>query len=66
MSVSVVTLKKYSELTGYSVRSLEEKVTRGIWLEGKYVIKTEAFRERWIDLNEVEKWVRNGGSYRAV
>lgn len=66
MSVSVVTLKKYSELTGYSVRSLEEKVTKGIWLEGKHIIKTEAFRERCVDIVEVEKWLRNGGSFQAA
>ena len=63
--LSVVPLSKYCEISGESVRAVQARITRGVWLEGKQVIKIEKIKERWIDLTEVEKWVRNGGSYAA-
>lgn len=63
---TVVPLSKYCELYGENQRAVQSRIERGIWLEGKQVIKVSKVKERWIDLIEVEKWVRNGGSYQAA
>ena len=64
--MTVVPLSKYCEISGESIRAVQSRITKGVWLEGKQVIKIDKMKERWIDLTEVEKWVRNGGSYQAA
>lgn len=64
--LTVVPLSKYCEISGESIRAVQSRIDRGVWLEGKQVIKVHKIKERWIDLTEVEKWVRNGGSCRAA
>ena len=66
MSLSIVPLKKYCELSGESIDAVTRRIERGVWAEGKQVKKIANVRERWIDLEEVEKWARNGGSCHAA
>ena len=64
--ISVVPLSKYCEISGEEKKAVERRIDRGIWQIGKQVCKVHGVRERWIDLNEVEKWARNGGSCHAA
>ena len=64
--MTVVPLSKYCEISGESLQAVQRRITRGIWVEGTQVIKIDRIKERWIDLTEVEKWARNGGSYQAA
>ena len=60
--LSIVPISKYCELSGESHSAVVKRITRGIWLEGKQVKHIANVKERWIDLTEVEKWARSGGS----
>nr|WP_225785162.1 excisionase [Xenophilus sp. Marseille-Q4582] len=50
-----VTIKLAAHITGLTVRAIEGKIARGVWLEGKH------FRRKdggiFIDIKEYEKWV---------
>lgn len=64
--ITVVPLSKYCDLSGEKQRTVQARIAKGIWLEGKQVYKIKNMKERWIDLTEVEKWARNGGSYQVA
>lgn len=64
--LTVVPISKYCEISGESKDAVTKRIDRGIWLEGKQVVKIAKVKERWIDLDEVEKWARSGGSYNAA
>lgn len=59
-------LSKYCELSGETLRAVQARISKGVWVEGKQVHKVKNVKERFVDLTEVEKWVRSGGSYRAA
>ena len=64
--LTVVPIKKYCEISGETLRAVQARIEKGIWLEGKQVHKVKNVKERWIDLIEVEKWARNGGNFHTV
>ena len=64
--LSVVPLSKYCELSGENVRAVQARITKGVWVEGKHVHKVKNVKERFVDIKEIEKWVRNGGGFRAA
>lgn len=64
--MKIVPLKRYCEISGESKDCVERRIDRGIWREGIHYQKINNVRERWIDIEEVEKWARNGGSCRAA
>ncbi|MFT6586043.1 MAG: hypothetical protein ACJAUY_000624 [Cognaticolwellia sp.] len=64
--LSVVPISKYCELSGEKVRTVQARIERGVWQEGKHVHKVKNVKERFVDLVEIEKWVRNGGGFRAA
>lgn len=64
--ISVVPLSKYCEISGEEEKTVVRRIERGVWQIGKEVCKMSGVRERWIDLTEVEKWARSGGSCRAA
>jgi hypothetical protein len=64
--LSVVPLSKYCELSGENVRAVQARITKGVWVEGTHVYKVKNVKERFVDLREVEEWVRNGGGFRAA
>jgi len=53
--VNFVTIKKFSEETGYSVAAVNAKISTGVWLEGKIWWKGPDGR-RLINLREYERW----------
>ena len=54
-----VVIKKAAAVTGYSVRAIEVKIERGIWLEGREWIKGPDGR-RLISMKGYEAWVMRG------
>ena len=64
--LNVVPLSKYCEISGEKLRTVQSRIEKGIWVEGKQVCKVSKVKERWIDLIEVEKWIRNGGGCQAA
>ncbi len=64
--LSVVPIAKYCELSGEKPDAVKRRIERGIWTVGKQVCKVAHVKERWIDLEEVDKWARNGGDFRAA
>jgi len=56
-----VPLDKYCELSGESPDTVRQRIKRGIWVKGVHAIKPPHIRDLWIDLEAVEKWIRNGG-----
>ena len=63
--LSIVPIKQYCKLSGETLASVTRRIERGLWIEGKQVVKINGVRERWIDLTEVETWARNNGNYHA-
>ena len=51
-----VTIKRFSELTGYSARAVEGKLHRGDWLEGREFRKAPDGRIL-LDMEAYERWV---------
>lgn len=54
-------LSAYCERTGQKKKTIDQRIQRGIWLEGVHFFKPEGVRERWIDTKAIDEWVRNGG-----
>ncbi len=54
--VRFVTIKKYSELSGYSDRAIQTKIERGILLQDKHYKKAPDGRVL-IDISEIERWI---------
>ncbi|QIE96164.1 excisionase [Pantoea stewartii] len=67
MNLHCVPLSTYCKNTGESVEAINKRIQRKIWQEGVHVLKVDGVRERWIDLDEVNRWARNSKDplYRA-
>ncbi|MBB66896.1 MAG: hypothetical protein CMP19_05120 [Rickettsiales bacterium] len=65
-SVKVVPLKAYCATSLETKEAVERRIERGIWIEGKHYYKIQNVRERWIDIEAVEEWARNGGNSRVA
>ncbi len=50
-----ITIKKHSELSGYSPNAIRTKISRGVWPEGQVWIKAPDGRVL-IDTEGYEKW----------
>ena len=61
--MKVVPLKKYCQVSGETLAAVRQRIERGIWLEGIHYYKLAHVKERWIDIEAVEQWARNGGGY---
>lgn len=59
MNLHCVPLSTYCKNTGESVEAINKRIQRKIWMEGVHVLKVDGVRERWIDLDEVNRWARN-------
>ncbi|GGX55488.1 hypothetical protein GCM10007392_23970 [Saccharospirillum salsuginis] len=51
-----VTIKRYSELSGYSEEAIRQKIKKGIWRLSKHVHRAPDGR-LLINVEEVEKWI---------
>lgn len=58
--LNFVLLRRYCELTGESVQAVHDRRRRGQWQDGKHCTVVDG-RRLWINLPEVEKWIRQGG-----
>lgn len=54
-----VVIAKAAELTGYSKRAIEEKIAKGVWVEGREWRKAPDGR-RLISMEGVRRWVEQG------
>lgn len=66
MSLRCVPLSHYCKLVDTTPDAITKKVQRGTWLEGVQVLHPPGDRERWIDLDEVEKWARTTSLCRVA
>ena len=64
-SLRTVPLTKYCELSGEDIESVRKRIKRGTWVKGIHAFKTDGVRELLIDLEAVERWIRNGGNSLA-
>lgn len=55
-SFGYVTLKQFEQLSGYSVRSSETCIQRGIWQCGVHYHRSPIGRI-FLDLDALEKWI---------
>lgn len=55
--LTLVRIKKFSELSGYSEQAVRKKIYDGHWREGKHFFKAPDGRIN-IDIVEVQKWMR--------
>lgn len=57
--VRYVKLELFAEFTGYSVKALNQKIDKGVWMEGRE-FKRAPDGHRLIDIERFEKWVEMG------
>ncbi|MEJ5149725.1 excisionase family protein [Comamonas sp. MYb396] len=50
-----VTIKLAASITGLTVKAIERKIARGVWLLGKHYKKADG--GIFIDMKEIEQWV---------
>lgn len=55
--VPYVLVAKAAELTGYSVKAIEQKIDKGQWVEGREWVKAPDGR-RLISMKGFEQWVQ--------
>lgn len=58
-STAYVLIPRAAELTGYTRRAIEEKIAKGVWLEGREWLKAPDGR-RMISIRGYEQWVARG------
>ncbi|AZI52021.1 excisionase [Pantoea dispersa] len=58
MSLDVMPISTYCQTTGESVDAINKRIQRKIWQVGVHVLKVDGVQERWIDLEEVNRWAR--------
>lgn len=54
----LVTLRKFEELTGYTVKAVEHKIADGVFVQGLVWIQAPDGR-RLIDMEGYNRWARN-------
>lgn len=62
-SIAIVPLKTipitaYCKICNTSLEQINMRLQRGIWQLGIHVLKVDNCKERYIDLEEVDKWAR--------
>ncbi len=57
MNLRFITVKRFSELSGYSKDAVYKKISDGTWVEG-LLYKRSPDRRILIDTVEYEKWVQ--------
>ncbi|MGJ8681633.1 hypothetical protein [Paraglaciecola sp.] len=64
--MNVRTISAYCLEFNESKCAVTKRIENGVWVEGQQWFKVKGSKERWIDLEGVERWVRNGGSSLAA
>nr|WP_310616643.1 excisionase [Pantoea cypripedii] len=67
MSLDCKPISAYCQDTGDTPDAINKRIQRKIWKKGIHVLDVDGSRERWIDLDEVNKWARKNRDplYRA-
>lgn len=55
-----VTIQLAAQITGLTVRGIESKIARAVWLEGKHFRRADG--RIFIDMKEYEKWVEKAAA----
>lgn len=63
--MNLVLISKYCELTGESRNAVAARIKAGKWIQGMHFYYVEGMRERWVDIEAVRKWVKNGGTFKS-
>lgn len=58
VGLECIPLKAYCSVTGESADKVKDRVASGVWRLGTQVIKIPGQKEWWVDLVEVNLWVR--------
>ena len=53
-----VTIRLAAQLIGLTVRAIESKIARGMWIEGRQFRRQDG--NIYIDMKGVEQWVERG------
>lgn len=48
----------YCKVFGLTAEQINMRLNRGIWQKGVHVLSVDGSKERFIDLEEVDKWAR--------
>lgn len=51
-----VTVKKLAEMSGYSIKAIQNKVDRGVWRKGVHLVIAPDGR-RLFNVPVIEKWI---------
>ena len=66
MSLRCVPLSQYCKLVETTPDAINKKIQRGTWMMGVQVLSPPGERERWVDLDEVERWARSSSLCRVA
>lgn len=58
LSENCVPLNIYCSLYGETTEAINKRVQNGVWQQGVQIVKVDGVKERWVDLEEVNRWVR--------
>ena len=58
-AVPYVLIPKAAELTGYTRRAIEDKIAKGVWVEGREWVKAPD-GHRLISIKGYQSWVERG------
>lgn len=61
-----IPITKYCEIFGLNLAQINRRLELGIWQKGIHVLQVEGCKERFIDLEEVDKWARKNKITRGV
>jgi hypothetical protein len=53
-----IPITKYCEIFGLNLAQINRRLERGIWQKDIHVLQVEGCKERFIDLEEFDKWAR--------
>lgn len=65
IAAKTMPIKKYCEIFGLSLAQINRRLDRGVWQKDVHVLQVEGCKERFIDLEEVDKWARKNKIHAA-
>lgn len=54
----VMPLSSYCAIYGETKEAVCRRIDRGVWVQGIHWHKPDHVKERWLDLEGIEKWAR--------
>ncbi len=53
-------LSAYCDAYHDTPAAVDKRIREGIWMMGVHIHRVSGFRERWVDLDAINAWVRSG------